>query len=550
MTAIHLFLPYWQHKNAFDIDFYIKGWAEYKQIMYDAEKLSNLVAEIIHPFDIIYLNDFLLQLNGNFSIIIHTKDVTVLCVDKTRCFPIVYFQHNKGYYITDNLDVFQRKHPDMKLKINEAIIIPYLCSNYVIGHYTKYANVFSVQAGEIVKITNGQYIRQQYFQWIPKMGNDGQLDLSVESSVMESVYTKAIKRMIKSAPDVHNWIIPLSGGYDSRMIVNYLYKSNIKNVVCFSYGVKNNNQSMISEKVAKALGYKWYFIEHTSDIISEIQQSKEIEKYRKYAFNGTSTPNLQDFIAVFQLKKMGVVQSGDIFIPGHSHDFITGSHLKSGMEYCSSTKESLPFILKHFYELGYAKRNVELYKHILSIVEQYKINCNQIPEYFTWQERHAKLIVNSVKVYEYFGFEWRIPLWDNDLINYWIHIGFNWRNGRKMLLSIIKQSDILVDAIKTIPFANNMKAKKPLKTQIAKFVPWWLKKILRSLHYSKSAYFVPEGLHLLYSDHQETISDYKNCLLVPEIVKKYVEKYPKNMKFCYLPVNSVSTLMLLKDEDK
>jgi asparagine synthase (glutamine-hydrolysing) len=36
-----------------------------------------------------------------------------------------------------------------------------------------------------------------------------------------------------------------------------------------------------------------------------------------------------------------------------------------------------------------------------------------------WQERQAKKIVNSVRVYEFWGYSWRIPLWDAEMMDWW-----------------------------------------------------------------------------------------------------------------------------------
>ena len=42
-------------------------------------------------------------------------------------------------------------------------------------------------------------------------------------------------------------------------------------------------------------------------------------------------------------------------------------------------------------------------------------------EVWDWQERQAKWIVNSVRNYEFYGYEWRMPLWYNEIMDYWPH---------------------------------------------------------------------------------------------------------------------------------
>src|SRR5690606_19684702 len=95
---------------------------------------------------------------------------------------------------------------------------------------------------------------------------------------------RIIENMIQSAPAVNNWIIPLSGGHDSRMLVNYLYKAQIKNVICFSYGSANNLQSRISKKVAEAVEYDWHFVEYTEEKWGELHNKGIFDAYIDYAF--------------------------------------------------------------------------------------------------------------------------------------------------------------------------------------------------------------------------------------------------------------------------
>ena len=546
MISIHLYRPYWINKKVSEMDIHVCGWAEYEQTMYKSDSLLELVSKKMNHAEIQTIQEFLLLLNGNFSVIIKSDEKALLCVDKMRCYPVIYFNFQETFYITDDIAVFQQNHTDSKLHVNNDTVEQYLCSNYVIGPYTIYDNVFSVQSGEFIEIKDRKFTRHQYFQWKPNMENDAQRDLFKESQLLDAVFTKVIERIITSAPDVHNWVVPLSGGHDSRLIINYFHKLGIKNVLCFSYGMKNNNEAKISEIVAKKLGYKWYFIEQSPENIFEVQQSKAMDDYRKYAFNGTSVPHLQDFVAVYMLKKMGVIQTGDIFVPGHAHEVLTGSHLEHKVNCCSSIYESLIFIKRHFSGFGYAKRSVNLINNVLSIIDKYNINANQISEYFDWQERQTKYIANSVRVYEYLGFEWRIPQWDYDLFNYWKNIGFNYRYGRVLYFSIEKIS-LLSDLLKDISFTSDLKERIPLKTQIITSVPLFLKKIIRFFGYNKSGYYVSTGSHLLYTNKLETIKDYQKSYAIPAVIMEYLSHYPQKMKFQYFQTDNVSTLLIIRD---
>jgi asparagine synthetase B (glutamine-hydrolysing) len=46
--------------------------------------------------------------------------------------------------------------------------------------------------------------------------------------------------------------------------------------------------------------------------------------------------------------------------------------------------------------------------------------------------RQAKFIVNSVRTYEFLGYEWRIPLWDNELTDFWLRQSLSNRINSKL----------------------------------------------------------------------------------------------------------------------
>jgi asparagine synthase (glutamine-hydrolysing) len=52
-------------------------------------------------------------------------------------------------------------------------------------------------------------------------------------------------------------------------------------------------------------------------------------------------------------------------------------------------------------------------------------------------QRQPKFIVNAVRTYEYFGYEWRLPLWDKDLVSFWLSIPLSVRNGKKNIKNLL-----------------------------------------------------------------------------------------------------------------
>jgi len=545
MISKFLYKSYWYFLNSDQLQISTCGWAEYKSSVLNSQELANIIFNTLSSSSDDF-NNLVTNLNGNFTLIVTSPEQTLIATDRMRAYPVVYFlSDDRNLIITDSLEKYCIEN-SVRFEFDDDVLEQYLCSDYVVGPFTVFKNVFSTQSGEIVKFkqSDNSVQRLQYFSWAPKMTNDEtKRDLIEEARILDEVFKRVFNRMINSAPHVNNWIIPLSGGYDSRVIVNYLYKKNISNVICYSYGLKDNIQSKISREVAEALGYRWYFIDYPQ-WMGRLHKDNLIEPYVEYAFNGSSVAHLQDFPAVYALKEMGILQQNDVFVPGHALEVLAGNHLDNSMQDCNTINSTIPILKKHFSGFGYyTKVRSNVMNHINEIVSDYKVSPMQICECFDWKERQTKFIANSVRCYEFFGFGWRIPEWDLELFNYWAEIGFNYRLKRIMFKEIFKYY-LSVDQIKQIPFANDIleNNRVPFKTKLINQIPLSIKKILKGLGMGQSSFIPGEGYHLIYNNLDETLSEYLESFSLPQSLKKYLKSYPKNQKIAHLPINSITTL--------
>ena len=279
----------------------------------------------------------------------------------------------------------------------------------------------------------------------------------------------AFSRMIEQSPNVNRWVIPLSGGHDSRTVANYLYRLGQKNVICYSYGKPENIQMSSSRLVAKALGFEWYFVEHTEEKWLKLHERGLIDSYIDYAFNGASTPHLQDFLAVTELKEKGIVKPGDVFVPGHTYDFQTGANFGEADMACENKEMVLQRVLAAHTRWG--DYSSSLVGTIGEIFEASGVKPRHFQEYFNWQELRAKFTINSLRCYEFHGFDFRIPFWDKELVGFWLKAPDIERSGRKLSFQA-EQEGLLVDQIAAIPFGG--KKDRSGKNVLTDFLTWLL----------------------------------------------------------------------------
>jgi len=124
-------------------------------------------------------------------------------------------------------------------------------------------------------------------------------------------------------------VVPLSGGYDSRLIVLMLKRLGYENIITFTYGRPGNKESEVSRKVAELLGLQWEFVPYSNEDWYRWYNSSERKDYSKLAGNSCSLPHIQDWPAVWQLKNKNLIPGDCIFVPGHSGDLPAGSRSTS-----------------------------------------------------------------------------------------------------------------------------------------------------------------------------------------------------------------------------
>src|SRR5690606_26457536 len=61
-------------------------------------------------------------------------------------------------------------------------------------------------------------------------------------------------------------------------------------------------------------------------------------------------------------------------------------------------------------------------------------------EAFDWRERQAKYIVNSVRVYNYFGYDWWLPFWDIEFFDHWLTVPTNQRLRKALYNQYVAQA--------------------------------------------------------------------------------------------------------------
>lgn len=496
-------------------------------------------------FTEIFIGRLLPGSSGFFSLVIQENNEFLIASDIIRYYPLFYGYRDNSVFVSDEIEKYQREFGYFRL--DNSCLEEYIASGFTYGKNTVYKGVYGIQAGEAILIKGEKINSYRYFEFKPIENLVKYVNINDFSNLLNKTFGSVFQRMLEQSPDVKRWIIPLSGGHDSRMIVNYLYRLGIKNVICFSYGTKNNEQSAISKLVAESLGYEWHFVEYTEEKWQAMHKNGMIDEYVKFSFNGVSTPHLQDFLAVYELNEKGIITAGDFFIPGHALDFIAGSHLIDSDITCNDPVNAINRITEKFASRAKGKTIRDIIEEIFNKSNQ---NPSHFQEYFNWQERQAKFIVNSIRVYEFFGFDSRLPFWDRELVDFWLMVPAKERVGRKIFREAEKNG-ILVNELINIPFAGEGHKKIRLEDHISSFFSLPVRNAI--LRFTGMKRTLNEGLNQIYSLEARSVRDLLDPVedfhenLRPYFID-YLKRYTWQMDYHFL--TSLYTIRKILDHYK
>ncbi|MCK9557879.1 MAG: asparagine synthase-related protein [Candidatus Cloacimonetes bacterium] len=421
------------------------GWEQLSNLhfigyLYDDEGNKADLSDIFQRFSegksIPEIEAELQKANGCFAMVIEGKDYVLAAVDRIRSIPL--FWDCEGN-VADSSEALHHLDIDTLKSGDPMILAEFLMTGYVCRDETLDPNVKQIPAASYLLINKGEMPRlQRYYTYVqPEVSDSSTEELCQRLHVL---HQQAINRLIHSL-EGRPAVIPLSGGYDSRLIAYLLKQAQYPKIFCFTYDAKTSPEVRISQKVAKYLQIPWIFAEHSRDSWFQVYFSEERKQHYKHAVNAVSSAHIQDWHAVRDMQKKGLIPADSVFIPGHSADLLQGAHMPPlYMEQESfSDAEIIGQISKQHYSLWrdlsplWHERFAQRIKETIDIPKEADARWTAML-CMDWNicERQAKFIVNSVRVYEYFGYQWCLPLWDAELMDFWAKVPLHLLVGRKL----------------------------------------------------------------------------------------------------------------------
>ena len=361
---------------------------------------------------------------GDFSVVINKPQFTCIAVGHTRLYPLFYRQADGHWHVSDD-PLLLLQAGDV---VNESARKQYLYTGAPFAGKTLVAAIQQCKPAYVTLLGKAEVKEQSLgpYAALP-MGTILAADAEVAFANVLRVVFERVVQVVGS----RQVVIPLSGGYDSRLVLSMLHQMGIKNILCYTVGEYHPSEQGVAHQVAKNLQVPLYHIDYR-DAQYRMQQF-DSPAFLQYVDAIGAMGNfmwLFEYNAILWLKQQGLLQNDAVFIPGHVGDFYAGSHLqKLGINEHDSLSAIQRKLLLHAFEYRKSyfdtsfKKEVKQALHALSRQGAPYQTALQ----FIAENRLAHQIINSARVYECLGYDVLLPLCDVDFVQFFDRLPYKQR---------------------------------------------------------------------------------------------------------------------------
>jgi len=371
-------------------------------------------------------------LGGFISVIVIHGNIIFATADRFGTFDLFYSKVDSELYISDKVKTISKATNQKNINLKGKK--DYIYTGYICRGETLIENIHSINKFKYLKY-NGEIKLKSYYQihYNPK---NYQNYHEIKKQFDEVVH-KVGKKLVDSL-DNKQVFIPLSGGMDSRFILLLLIKMKYKNVTCFSYGSKFFSERNISKKLAKANGIKFIDIPYEKKEWKHLFSKKENNKYFLNESNYNNMVHLMDYFAA---KNMHFENC--IIIPGHY-----GAVARSAYSKSVSKKDVLDIFIKKYmfyYDKKTYEINTYLKNRISSYFSDFHDNDNiyrqaELFDYAAYDTYRPNHIIKALKPYENKNIQWRLPLLEDEFINFMNKLPIEYKINKAFLGRYILES--------------------------------------------------------------------------------------------------------------
>lgn len=444
----------WLCQKSLGSVFWFKGYLNGTEPSALFQKLNEVLAAW-QPEQPDMLRAELRAIDGHYALILQTKGRTLAAVDQVRSIPLFICNRcdDRGAGVASHAPSLAREMREVPLDEDAARELA--MAGYTIGNATLVQGLCQLGPGEFGVSDNGaDWVEDRYQRYEPWRVVDE--DEAALDEKLGDVTLSIMQKMAESA-DGRMIVIPLSAGLDSRLITSALRHIGYDNVRCFSYGIAGNYETQASQQIAEALGFPWQFWRYRPSEQAAFFKSDLHARYLDYCDNHCSVPFVQDLAAIDGLKRDGFIPEDAILVNGNSGDFISGGHIpvhlrgprnEPGGEALRKDAILRALVTKHFRlweALGTPENDDAVSESFRKLIDVQDLvlgapeTDHGIYEFLEFYTRQTRYVITGERIYEFLGHDWRLPLWDNEYLEFWQGVPLSLKVRQKLYRQMLER---------------------------------------------------------------------------------------------------------------
>jgi asparagine synthase (glutamine-hydrolysing) len=439
----------WRHACVGDVRVWVKGYSR----GVDAAAVAVLIAAL-PKLDVDQTVDLIRKLDGHFAIVAAAHGVTFAAVDWVRSIPVA-FAHCGDHWCIDDQALRLRDHAGFgPHDIDADAALSVAMAGYTVDIATLYTGLQQLGPGEFVLFDGGESPqRHRYYCYRPWRADKPAFDAAVGRKALAETTLELIDRTMSGVGD-RTLVVPLSAGYDSRLIVSAAHHLGHRNIRAFAYGHPDNHEAKASQAIAERLGIPWRFVPTSIASMRDYFLNGTHAAYCAFADTLQSVPFVQDLTSIACLKADGFVPADAVIANGNSGDYISGAHIVPEMrtlatnltEQARLKRITTALMKKHFglwSALQTPKNLRTIERQLLGSLSRADAQLGDpaddygIYEYLEFQDRQCKFVITGQRIYEFLGHEWRLPLWDKTYLDFFEKVPLAHKVGQRLYAEML-----------------------------------------------------------------------------------------------------------------
>jgi len=399
-------------------------WKQFRNIYYIGVVLKEDTDDFfasLYDKDYQTIVSMLKDKDGFFACVIVQEEQIYIFVDHVRSFPVIIVKNTDNenqILVTDSLENLGNK-ANLKNKVEEMI-----ACKYVNGVDTIFEDVVSVPASHCAVISDKSIDIHRYYKAPFKEEKISNVNDALDR--LKIAYEEVFGYISERYRD-YNYLVPLSGGHDSRLALKLLetFSPRCKKIV-YNYGELDEMDYIYAKKA-------YDVISNSSDQFLHINyRDKKMAKqfrailseYSVFASKGVSCPCVSELCAVMDIKPKLSMEENYVAIPGYG-GVATGLYFKKAFfKKETYTLEEVVDVIRTTFineRIGH-KLDAVIINYISSLTNKQLFSLNEmlyLLQQYTFEEEQSKFIQNATQNFNFFGLEWFTPYMTKVVLEAW-----------------------------------------------------------------------------------------------------------------------------------